>query len=37
MPKVVYGVEIYGFAYTEPVQMEGAKRFIACLGMYDML
>lgn len=28
-----YGVEMYGYVYTEPLQREGAKRFLACLGM----
>lgn len=26
-------MEIYGYVYTEPLQREGANRFLACLGM----
>lgn len=26
-------MEIYGYVHTEPLQREGAKRFLSCLGM----
>ncbi len=31
-PKVVWCGKIYGYVYTEPLQREGAKRFLSCLG-----